>query len=94
MRDVTQPLHPVLDDLRAEQLARWQGGERVFIEDLLSVNIDDEALLDLLYGEVLLREEFGERPVLAEYQRRFPRLARRCASRFPLDRRATRSSFR
>src|SRR5438132_10265461 len=84
MRDLTQPLHPALDDLRAEQLARWQDGQCVFIEDLLSVNIDDEALLDLLYGEVLLREEFGERPLLAEYQRRFPRLAEPLRRQFEL----------
>src|SRR5260370_37423140 len=84
MRELTQPLHPALDDLRAEQLARWQAGERVLVEDLLSVNIDDEALLDLLYGEVLLREEFGERPTLAEYQRRFPRLAEPLQRQFDL----------
>jgi hypothetical protein len=84
MRDLTQPLHPALDDLRAEQLARWQDGERVLIEDLLSVNIDDEALLDLLYGEVLLREEFGDRPALADYQRRFPRLAEPLRRQFEL----------
>src|SRR4051794_19251141 len=84
MRDLTQPLHPALDDLRAEQLARWQAGQRVLIEDLLSVNIDDEALLDLLYGEVLVREEHGERPMLAEYQRRFPRLAEPLRRQFEL----------
>ena len=87
MPDLTQPLHPALDQIRADQLARWQTGQRILVEELLAGEpgpIDDEALLDLLYGEVLLREEHGERPQLAEYQRRFPRLAEPLRRQFEL----------
>jgi hypothetical protein len=75
MRELTEALDPEVARLRAEQLARWEAGDRVLIEALLQTPPSDEALLDLLYGEVLLREEFGERAQAEEYTRRFPRLA-------------------
>ena len=69
--------NPKLDQVRELQLALWQKGERVLLEVFMptesTLAADGEALLDLIYGELLLREEFGERPGLDEYLVRFPR---------------------
>jgi serine/threonine protein kinase len=63
-------------ELRARQLAGWEAGERVLLEPLLAGDsellADEEALLHLIYAEVLLREEYGEHPGPEEYVRRFP----------------------
>jgi eukaryotic-like serine/threonine-protein kinase len=62
--------------LRVDQRQRWQAGERVPVEAYLErfpgVGADGEGVLDLVYSEFLLREEFGETPVLDEYRERFP----------------------
>ncbi len=62
--------------LRAEQVERWLAGDRVPLEALLArypaLQAAPDVLLDLIYAEVLLREEHGERPALDEYLRRFP----------------------
>src|SRR5438105_67514 len=68
-----------VDELRQQQLTRWTRGDRVCLEDLLptfpGLCDNREAVADLIYAEVLLREEHGESPGLQEYQRRFPHLA-------------------
>src|SRR5262245_55557999 len=78
MRDLTEALSPTLVRVRADQQSRWQRGERVLVEEYLAREPDlaenEELLLDLVYSEVLLREEHGERPELDEYLRRFPHL--------------------
>jgi serine/threonine-protein kinase len=61
--------------LRAEQVERWQRGERAPAEDYLAregLAGDGEAALDLIYNEIVVREELGEAPRLEEYLRRFP----------------------
>jgi hypothetical protein len=62
--------------LRADQQRRWRHGERVMVEEYLTrwptLGDDAEGLLDLVYGEVLLREEGGESVTVDEYLRRFP----------------------
>jgi eukaryotic-like serine/threonine-protein kinase len=67
------------DSLLDEQNATWQAGRRIRVEELLerdhSLKLDDEALLDLLYNEIRLRDDLGETPTLEEYQSRFPQLA-------------------
>jgi serine/threonine protein kinase/tetratricopeptide (TPR) repeat protein len=66
-----------LNRLRADQAECWGRGERVLVEAYVarepSLAGDTEALLDLLYSEVMLREEYGERASVEEYVRRFPR---------------------
>lgn len=66
----------LLAGLRLDQQRRWQQGERILVEAYLQQHptllIDRESLLDLIYSEVLLREEFSEHPQLDEYLRRFP----------------------
>jgi hypothetical protein len=65
--------------LLADQEERWRRGERVQAESYLAqwpvLRADEERALDLIYQEVLLREEAGEAPALAEYQERFPHWA-------------------
>jgi hypothetical protein len=65
--------------LRGDQRARWEKGDRVRVESYLKrhtrLGQDSEALLDLIYNEVVLREEAKERPQLGEYVQRFPALA-------------------
>jgi hypothetical protein len=62
--------------VRADQHRRWRRGERVLVEDYLTrwptLAEDVKGLLDLVYGEVLLREESGESVTVDEYVRRFP----------------------
>ena len=62
--------------LRNDQRQRWQQGQRLLVETYLEqeprLRQDDEAVLDLLYNEVLLREEQGDAPRAEEYARRFP----------------------
>lgn len=65
--------------LRADQRRRWHSEEQVRVEGYLvdypGLASDSEGLLDLIYNEVLLREESGEKPTAAEYVARFPNLA-------------------
>jgi WD40 repeat protein/tetratricopeptide (TPR) repeat protein len=72
--------------LRAEQRRCWQAGDRLLVEDLLrrqpELRLDTEGLLEVIYGEVLLRDEHGERPQRDEYLRRFPHLAEALRDQF------------
>jgi serine/threonine protein kinase len=65
--------------LRVDQHARWPRGERIPAESYLQafplLQSDQDAVLDLIYGEFLLRSELGETPVPEEYARRFPQYA-------------------
>jgi serine/threonine protein kinase len=63
--------------LREEQRRRWRQGDRAPVEAYLADHpgLRPEAVLDLIYNETALRDESGDRPGAAEYQRRFPDLA-------------------
>jgi predicted Ser/Thr protein kinase len=69
-----------------EQQARWARGECVPVEELLQDNAalgaTADAVLDLIYQEVLLRQQRGERPQLEEYLGRFPHLAKPLRDQF------------
>jgi tetratricopeptide (TPR) repeat protein len=62
--------------LQAELRQRWQRGDHVRVEQYLEqrpeLRSHPEALLDLIYYEIVLREESGETPAPAEYLERFP----------------------
>jgi serine/threonine protein kinase/Tfp pilus assembly protein PilF len=62
--------------LALDQWRRWHVGERVPAEEYMKrfpqVAACPEAALELIYGEMLVREELGERPTAEEYQARFP----------------------
>ncbi|OHB75711.1 MAG: hypothetical protein A2W31_09875 [Planctomycetes bacterium RBG_16_64_10] len=72
--------------LRSDQQQCWQRGERLLVESFQEQHPelfhDESQLLDLLYAEVLLREQFGDRPSLAEYLRRFPQYERQLRRQF------------
>jgi hypothetical protein len=74
-----EPAESLLPLLLADQEERWRRGERVPAESYLArwpaLGADEEMALDLIYQEVLLREEAGEAPAVAEYQGRFPQWA-------------------
>jgi serine/threonine protein kinase/Flp pilus assembly protein TadD len=61
--------------LGLDQRQRWLQGERLRVEDYLQKHPDlrdhPEELLDLIYNEILLRDEMGHAPRLDEYLRRF-----------------------
>jgi serine/threonine protein kinase/tetratricopeptide (TPR) repeat protein len=71
--------------LQRDQLQRWSKGERVPAEAYLQLlaqarpgglsESDSEHVLDLVYGEFLLRQQSGDMPALEEYQWRFPQFA-------------------
>jgi tRNA A-37 threonylcarbamoyl transferase component Bud32 len=60
----------------ADQRRRWAAGDRRTVESYLQAHptlaADPEAVLDLIYQEVVLREERGETADVDEYLRRFP----------------------
>jgi hypothetical protein len=62
--------------LLADQHVRWRRGERVAVEAYLehcpALRYEPGVVLDLLYHEIVLREERGDALSLEEYGRRFP----------------------
>jgi tRNA A-37 threonylcarbamoyl transferase component Bud32 len=74
--------------LRADQHKRWERGEHilaeVYLDQLPELRDDAEAAVDLIYSEVLLREERGERPQAEEYLHRFPQHQARLERQFAL----------
>ncbi len=72
---------------RQRQKAAWQAGRNETVEQLLDafpeLKTNREAVLDLIYLEILHRDNKGESPTLAEYRRRFPSLTARLAVLFP-----------
>jgi WD40 repeat protein len=80
----------LLDHLLDEQARCWRGGERVLVETYLGQHPalwdQPEAVLDLLYQEIVLREERGEAPALEEYLKRFPRWAPQLQAQFAVHR--------
>jgi len=72
-----ESLRQVTDRLLDQQRRALEEGECPSISELLSGTpcVDDpEALLDLLYNEVVVREELGHTPQPAEFIERFPHL--------------------
>src|SRR2546423_452154 len=76
--------------LQQDQQQRWRHGQHVPVETYLqgcpSLQTNPDAILDLIVGEVLLRQELGESPTLEEYLWRFPQFAEPLRQEFDLDR--------
>ncbi|HLJ91754.1 MAG TPA: protein kinase, partial [Gemmataceae bacterium] len=76
--------------LAADQMARWQRGQRIPAEAYLqlhpAVAADGSEAFDLVFNEYCLREELGERPAVEEYLWRFPRFAERFRRQLELHR--------
>jgi len=70
---------PLASLLTNDLQAHWNAGQPLSVEDYLrripALNQRPEVLLDLIYTEWLLREQFGPIPTLEEYRGRFPALA-------------------
>lgn len=70
-----------IEVLAGELRSRWRNGARVGIESLgpqfETVSKNEEHLLDLIYHEVLIREEFGTVARLEDFVERFPAHAAR-----------------
>jgi serine/threonine-protein kinase len=70
-----------LDVLFVDQRRRWLLGQRVdvasYLPDFPRLRDDPEAFFQLVYNELVVREEMGERPDPREYAARFPDLAER-----------------
>jgi tetratricopeptide (TPR) repeat protein len=66
----------LLDSAIKNQESSWSTGQRTPVEELLdrypALRDDTEAVLDLIYHEMLLRRQRGESPRLEEYINRFP----------------------
>jgi WD40 repeat protein/serine/threonine protein kinase len=75
-----------IESLLQEQRRRWRSGQPASLDVLLdqqpTLRTDVEAILQLIYNEVLLREERGERPNLQDYTARFPALCAELALQF------------
>jgi tetratricopeptide (TPR) repeat protein len=65
--------------LRLEQARRWRAHDRAPAEDYLArhpeLSANPEYALEVVYGELLLREEDGETPAVEEFLQRFPQFA-------------------
>ncbi|MBV8677410.1 MAG: protein kinase [Planctomycetaceae bacterium] len=74
--------------LKVDQRERWMIGQRIpveaYLEERPSLRENAETLLDLVYGEMLLRDEMGEESSLEDAMRRFPELAEDLKSRVDL----------
>jgi WD40 repeat protein len=84
------PRPSVLTLLRADQRKRWQRGERLpaeaYLAQLPASAAQQETALDIIFSEIALREEFGEKPVQDEYLRRFPQFEAALRRQFFLNR--------
>jgi serine/threonine protein kinase len=82
-------VRPNTDALLAAQEDRWRAGERVTVEHFLTADPtlyrEPGVVLDLIYGEVLLRRAAGEQPHPDEYAARFPTLADEVRDQFDVD---------
>ena len=72
------------------QRQAWRRGERAPVETYLAqqpeLKADAQAVLDLIYNEIVLREEAGESPQLEDYLPRFPELAAELRLQFEVER--------
>jgi WD40 repeat protein len=73
--------------LLLDQAGRWRQGDPVPVEEYRRRHpgLADDALLDLIWQEVVLRQERGESPGLGEYLERFPSLAEPLRVQFQLE---------
>jgi tetratricopeptide (TPR) repeat protein/tRNA A-37 threonylcarbamoyl transferase component Bud32 len=80
---------PLLELLFKHQRQAWRRGESAPVETYLAqqpeLKADRQAVLDLVYHEVILRQEAGESPRLEEYLRRFPELADELQLQFEVE---------
>jgi WD40 repeat protein len=80
---------PALVEVLLRQREAWQKGQRPPVEELLDLyphlRADGDAVLDLIYNELVLREESGQTLVPADYYRRFPDLEPALRAQFEVE---------
>jgi tetratricopeptide (TPR) repeat protein/tRNA A-37 threonylcarbamoyl transferase component Bud32 len=85
----TQADATLLDLMLMHQRQAWRRGERALVETYLAqqpeLKADTQAVLDLIYNEVLLREEAGELSRLEDYLSRFAELADELRLQFEVE---------
>jgi serine/threonine protein kinase len=66
----------LIDDLLDDQRRRWESGAPRLVDAYLAdhpeLAADDDAIVDLLYNEFVLRSTLGQAPSPDDYYRRFP----------------------
>lgn len=75
----------VIDKLLDLQRNLWETGNRPRVDTLvqdLPESGRDEATLDLIYNEIVLRESRGETPTLAEYRQAYPQFDSELVAQF------------
>lgn len=89
MASSMQPDSTAQDHLRKLQVAAWQQGERILVEQLIatveSSIVTDDLVLDLVCAEIWLREEAAEKIELDEYISRFPLLEEALRRQFEVN---------
>jgi eukaryotic-like serine/threonine-protein kinase len=90
MAEEDRILMDLVETLRAEQRRQWLRGERLFVEAIFERHPELLAIpacaLELLYSEMVLREEAGDITTLDEYVRRFPCFASQLPPLFEVHR--------
>ncbi len=82
---MSEPARDLLDSLLDRQGREWLAGRRPSVEALLDgcpLRNDPDAQLDLLYNEIVLREDLGEEAAADEYAARYPHLREALARLF------------
>jgi tetratricopeptide (TPR) repeat protein/tRNA A-37 threonylcarbamoyl transferase component Bud32 len=83
------PERTILGLVLKHQREAWRRGEPALVETYLAqqptLQTDDQAILDLIYHEIVLREESGQLPQLEEYRRRFPDLGAELEIQFEVN---------
>jgi hypothetical protein len=78
----------LLSAIRVDLEDRWRHGQGIAVEEYFQqiprLRGQEEISLDLIYCEVLLREEVGEVPSLQDYLDRFPQYRPQLQVPFPL----------
>jgi serine/threonine-protein kinase len=79
-----------IEELCNHQRQDWREGQRRAVEEYIAQRpellLDSDAILDLVYNEIILREASGDRPGLEEYLRRFPALDAELRRQFDIHR--------
>jgi tetratricopeptide (TPR) repeat protein len=79
-----------IEQLCSHQRQDWQEGQCRAVEEYIArrpdLLLDSDAILDLVYNEIILREASGDRPHLEEYLRRFPALDTELRRQFDIHR--------
>jgi serine/threonine-protein kinase len=80
-RDRNLALRELVAVLRVDQRRRWLSGQRVdltgYRRDFPELDDDSESFFELVYNELLIREELGERPDPDDYAALYPELTHR-----------------